>query len=91
MKKYINASFFAGALLLATSCATSYPGMVTDNKATKTGEATVKYIWIFGPKDADLSIEKICKKAGITKVSSVDYKFTWVPFVRKYSVIVTGN
>ena len=43
MKNYIKATFVAAGLLVATSCSISAPGMVTDNEAGKTGEASASY------------------------------------------------
>jgi hypothetical protein len=92
MKNYIKATFVAAGLLVATSCSISAPGMVTDNEAGKTGEASASYYFnIFGPRDADLSIEKAAKKGGITKVSTVDYKVESKFIKTTYTTIVTGK
>lgn len=92
MKKIFQIASIFSVLLLATSCSVVAPGMVTDNAAEKKGEASAKFfLGIIGPKNADLSIEKACKKAGITKVSTVDYKIESRLFTTKYSTIVTGN
>jgi hypothetical protein len=92
MKKIFQIASISSVLLLAASCSAVAPGMVTDNAAEKKGEASATFfLGVIGPKNADLSIQKACKKAGITKVSTVDYKVESKFLSTKYTTIVTGN
>ena len=91
MKKFTLALIAAAVLLLA-SCTSIGPVCATSNTlGSKVGEATGTYLFGILPMGADYSIQTAARKAGITKISTVDLKTYYGIFVNKYTVIVTGE
>lgn len=79
--------------LFLTSCAVTLPVNATSNEvgskvgmSKATGFLNVLYF------NQDASIQKAAKKAGITKISTVDLKQTdLLGIIQTYECIVTGN
>tara|TARA_B110000285_G_C15064302_1_gene584213 strand:+ start:1084 stop:1344 length:261 start_codon:yes stop_codon:yes gene_type:complete len=86
MKKIL---ILACVAIFATSCTITYPGIATGNEATKTGE--VEEVLFLGLGSVNLGVENAAKKAGITKIATVDYSVKAGLIITKYKIIVTGN
>lgn len=93
MKRFkLLAIAILGAILMA-SCSLTLPVNATSNAiGSKVGTATATgffYILFF---DADASIQAAAKNGGITKISTVDTKFTNIlGILTSYETIVTGE
>ena len=88
-KKIVSLSLM---LVFMASCSVSMPAIVTDNAGEKIGTAEYSVILgIFRPMSADIGIAKAAKKAGITRVASVDFVVESGLFKTTYKTVVTGN
>lgn len=91
MKKFTLALIAAAGLLLA-SCTSIGPVCATSNTlGSKVGESSGTFLFGVLPLNADYSIQSASRKAGITKISTVDVKTTIGLFTVKYTTIVTGE
>lgn len=92
MKKLVLALTAAAALTLA-SCSSVSPLCATSNSlGSKVGEATATYLFGYLPMGgADASIQSAARKAGISKISTVDEKTTIGLITVKKTTIVTGE
>jgi len=96
MKKVRNV-FFAVAvagLMMLSSCSLTRPVAATSNPVgSKVGVASTTQIIGFFPDGGDASIQTAAKNGGITKISTVDYRFSLVflTFIMKHETIVTGE
>jgi len=90
MKKFI---FTISLALLLSSCAITLPVNATSNEVgAKVGMAKATGYLNFLCFDCDASIQKAAKQAGITKISTVDFKQTnMLGIIQTYECIVTGN
>lgn len=81
------------ASFLAIGCTTIQPLDATSNDlGSKVGEATGGFLFGTIPLGADMSIQTAAKKAGITKISTVDVKTTsYLWFWTSVTTIVTGE
>lgn len=94
MKKLMSLLAAAALGLSLTSCAMTAPVNATSNAVgSKVGQAETKQIIGFFFDGGDASIKEAAKNAGITKISTVDFKTKMVvgPFVMSYTTIVTGE
>jgi hypothetical protein len=90
MKKYLiilgtALTFFLG------SC--SLPGYTTatGNNASKEAEVAYRAFLNIRLKSWDLSVASCAKKAGITKVATVDYDLRQGLFITRYRLRITGE
>ncbi|MGV3631956.1 MAG: TRL domain-containing protein [Bacteroidota bacterium] len=80
--------FTIGLLGLSLTSCVSTTYMITDNEVgTKTGVAKVRPF----NKDADFSIEAACRNGGITKVGTVETKYTQYWIFMTMKTTVTGE
>jgi hypothetical protein len=81
------------AFLMVTACTMNYPVCATSNPVgTKIGVYTQTCLLGFPPAyNKTAAIAQAAKNGGITKISTVDYKASWMVFVIKYDTIVTGE
>lgn len=98
MKKVIVSTLAAAALaIVATSCVTTEPRMVTSNTiGDKVGEVTTTYFAGMLPLPFDQGdnggTAAAAKAGGITKVATVDIKtFNLLNLIVKKTVVVTGE
>ncbi len=91
MKKFIGCIFIA-VTLLAAGCSTYHPVSATSNPlGNKTGESSRLYIFGIIPTGDENTISEAAQKGKITKISTVDFKWTWYVFAVKHTTIVTGD
>lgn len=76
--------------LIGTSCAVITPGVATGNVAEKTGFVSAKTFLGITFKPIDLSVAKAAKKAGITKIATMDYSVTY-GIMTRYKLVITGE
>lgn len=83
------------AVILSVSligCSTYHPVSATSNSlGSKTGESSRLYIFGFIPTGGENTISAAAKDGGITKISTVDFKWTWYVLAVKHETIVTGE
>ncbi len=92
MKIVKNALVVIGAALLFASCSVSGPLMVTNNTiGNKKGEASRKIILGITFGHTDLGAITAARKGGITKIATVDWKFSGGFFSKTYTTTVTGE
>ena len=89
MKKF---ALIISVALLLSSCAITLPVNATSNEVgAKVGMAKATG-FLYLCFDCDASIQKAAKQAGITKISTVDFKQTnMLGIIQTYECIVTGN
>jgi uncharacterized lipoprotein YajG len=90
MKKLI---VLLAIVMILGACAITVPVTATSNPVgAKVGEATGTGYLGFLVIDVDASIQTAAKNAGITKISTVDFKRTDLfGIIQTYTCIVTGN
>ncbi|OHD14007.1 MAG: hypothetical protein A2Z96_06460 [Spirochaetes bacterium GWB1_48_6] len=89
MKKI--ALLIASAALLA-SCTTTFPKALTTNPVgTKLGEATTTFLFGFLPLFGSSGLYDAAKSGGITRISTVDTKVTWLLVITNVTTIVSGE
>jgi hypothetical protein len=85
------------AVLALAGCTTTAPLDLTDNSiGPRVGEASTGIILFYGifTRDfvADYSIQRAAKKAGITRIATVDIRIFSIPIIaRSYTTTVTGE
>ncbi len=80
--------------MMLASCSVTSPVAATSNPiGSKVGVASTTQMIGFFFDGGDASIQTAAKNGGITKISTVDYKFTMVFFtlMMKHETIVTGD
>jgi hypothetical protein len=78
--------------LLLASCYTMPIGATGNPVGSKTGSASCTYILGFLPlSDWDTGVYKAAKNGGISRVSTVDYKFQYFYVVAIVTTVVTGE
>ncbi len=87
-----KALFIVLYALVLTACSITQPIAATSNPiGSKTGKSTgtcILYICI----NADASITSAAKNAGISKISTVDYRTTnFLGLIQRHECIVTGE
>ncbi|WP_037572132.1 TRL domain-containing protein [Spirochaeta cellobiosiphila] len=87
--------FLTALVLFASimSCTITTPGTATSNPVgSKTGEATGSFIFgIPMGTNLDMGIQKAALNGGISTVSTVDVKYTWLVVLTKVTTVVTGE
>lgn len=93
LNKITSAIFALAMAATVSSCAVSYPVIVTTNKSVKEGRVSKKIIFGIPPMNMDLSIKTAAENGGIKRVATVDFlvESKALGFVRKYTTIVTGE
>lgn len=94
--KAFNIKTVLGAVVLAatvSSCAISYPMIVTANKSVKEGRASASSFFGISPFNADLSIKTAAENGGITRVATVDFliESKLLGIQQKWTTVVTGE
>ncbi len=85
MKKIFGVAAIA---LFMGSCTIAHQVTVTNNPVgTKKGVAKGTNF----SKDLDISAEKACKKGGISKIGTMEFKATQILFFIKFETIITGE
>ncbi len=92
MKKIILTIVCSAMALALISCSTTVPFAATSNPVgSKMGQSQIAYILIF-PISNDAGIYKAAKNGGISKISTVDIKYTNIlNFYRSMDTIVSGE
>jgi hypothetical protein len=92
MRKIFLTIVSAAIALALTSCSTTTPFAATSNPVgSKMGKSEVTYIIGF-PINNDAGIYKAAKNGGISKISTVDIKYTgFGGFYMNWDTIVTGE
>lgn len=92
MKKFILTVACSIIALTLVSCSTTVPFAATSNPVgNKMGKSQIAYILIF-PISNDAGIYKAAKNGGISKISTVDVKYTNIlGFYRSMDTIVSGE
>ena len=89
--KFLSKLLAVGMLLSLTSCAVYYPVSISSNQiGTKRAHGCVTTILgflDFGQNNTHVT----AKGAGITKLTTVDYKVVYYPFVTRSCTYVSGN
>ena len=89
MKKI--ALLIASAALLA-SCTTTFPVGATSNPVgTKMGESTTTFLFGALPLGGSSGIYDAAKSGGITRISTVDIKATWLVVITNVTTVVSGE
>ncbi len=92
MKKTLIHLAVAGLLLAAVGCTSYHPISATSNPVgSKTGESNRLYIFGFIPTGGENTISAAAKQGNISKISTVDFKWTWYVFAIEHTTIVTGE
>lgn len=93
MKIKVFACVILVAVLLISACTINRPVCATSNPlGTKVGTYTQTGFLGFPPTmNKDAAILKAAENGGITKISTVDFRTTWMIFTIKYETIVTGQ
>lgn len=93
MKVRVFACVILLAIILVSACSMNRPVCATSNPlGTKVGTYTQTSFLGFPPMaNKDAAIAKAAANGGITKISTVDYRMTWMIFTIKYETIVTGE
>ena len=94
MKRVLASLVLALGLIALVGCATTVPIAATANTVgSKTGTATEMWILTYPPlaSSANGGIANAAKNGGISKISTVDYKFRTFFVVSWTDTIVTGE
>jgi hypothetical protein len=80
-------------MMLITACSYNIPIGATSNAlGTKVGVYTqVGYLGFPPMMSKAAAVTEAAKNGGITKISTVNYNYTWLIFMTKYETIVTGE
>lgn len=78
--------------VILTSCAVTKPILATENPiGSKIGRSKQTGILFFPPPMAEAGIHIAARRAGITKISTVDYTVRWYILVYELETTVTGE
>jgi hypothetical protein len=92
MRKIILTIVSVALALALTSCSTTTPFTATSNPVgSKMGKSEITYILIF-PINSDAGIYKAAKNGGISKISTIDIKYTSFGWIyQNWDTVVTGE
>lgn len=93
MKMKLILAILILAMLLISACSMNRPICATSNPlGSKVGIYTqTSFLGFPPPANNDAAIAKAALNGGITKISTVDFRSTWMLFIMKYETIVTGD